>query len=254
MQATSTATLFHDNGAQSDMNSDQFNDGQIIDSWHANAAPWTAAVRQGQIESRLLVTDRAIVEAVVSRSPKLVLDIGCGEGWLVRALAAHDIRALGVDAVPSLIERAQQAGGGEFRVASYEQIAADVTPLCADLVVCNFALLGRQSVEGLMRAMPRLLQPHGTLAIQTLHPLSACGDRPYQDGWREGSWAGFDAAAFSRPAPWYFRTLASWLNLLAAHRLRILEMREPLHPLSQRPASVIFMAALEPALRPADDV
>jgi 2-polyprenyl-3-methyl-5-hydroxy-6-metoxy-1,4-benzoquinol methylase len=235
------------------MNSDQFNDGQIIDSWHANAAPWTAAVRQGQIESRLLVTDRAIVEAVVSRAPKLVLDIGCGEGWLVRALAAHDIRALGVDIVPSLIEQAQQAGGGEFRIASYEQIAAGVTPVCADVVVCNFALLGKQSVEGLMRAMPRLLRRHGTLAIQTLHPLSACGEHPYRDGWRDGSWAGLDAA-FTHPAPWYFRTLGSWLKLLADHRLRILEMREPLHPLTQRPASVIFMAALEPALGPADDI
>src|SRR5476649_1481599 len=111
------------------MNNDQFNDGQIIDSWHANAAPWALAVRQGQIESRLLATDRAIVEAVLSRSPRLVLDIGCGEGWLARALAAHGIRVLGMYAVPELIERARLSGGGECRLGSYEQIAAGMTPV-----------------------------------------------------------------------------------------------------------------------------
>ncbi len=235
------------------MNNDQLNDRQIIASWHANAAPWTVAVRQGQIQSRALVTDRAIVEAVLSRAPKLVLDIGCGEGWLARALAAHAIEVLGVDIVPGLVERAQQAGGGEFRVASYEQIAGGMTPVRADLVVCNFALLGKESVEGLLGSMPRLLTRHGTLAIQTLHPLVACGQHPYRDGWREGSWDGFDAA-FSNAPPWYFRTLESWLKLFVDNRLRLLELREPLHPATHHPASVIFMAALDPALRPADDV
>jgi len=235
------------------MNSHQFNDAQILASWHANAAPWALAVREGQIPSRLLVTDRAIVEAVLSRSPRLVLDIGCGEGWLARALAAHGVQVLGIDAVPELIERAQQAGGGEFRLGSYEQIAAGMTPARADLVVCNFALLGRESVEGLIRSMPRLLGAHATLVIQTLHPVIACGEHPYRDGWREGSWAGIDAA-FSAPAPWYFRTLESWLRLFAHHGLRLLEMREPLHPLTQRPASVILVISLDPALHPADDV
>ena len=64
-----------------------------------------------------------------SAAPSTVLDIGCGEGWLVRALAERGIRAIGVDVVPSLIERATQAGGGEFRVASYEMIAAGALDL-----------------------------------------------------------------------------------------------------------------------------
>jgi 2-polyprenyl-3-methyl-5-hydroxy-6-metoxy-1,4-benzoquinol methylase len=235
------------------MDSDQYHDGQILERWRANAAPWALAVRQGQIQSRLLVTDRAILEAVLSRSPRQVLDIGCGEGWLARALAAHGVQVLGMDAVPELIARAQQAGGGEFRLGSYEQIAAGTTPLPADVVVCNFALLGKESVDALMRSMPRLLRAQATLVIQTLHPLSACGEHPYRDGWREGSWAGIDGA-FSAPAPWYFRTLESWVRLLAGNGMRLLEMREPLHPVTARPASVIFLAASDPALRPADDV
>ena len=61
------------------------NDRKIIDSWHRNAAPWSLAIREDQIESRTLVTNQAIVDAIVSRSARTLLDIGCGEGWLARA-------------------------------------------------------------------------------------------------------------------------------------------------------------------------
>jgi 2-polyprenyl-3-methyl-5-hydroxy-6-metoxy-1,4-benzoquinol methylase len=221
-----------------------FNDQRIIASWNTNATPWTSAVRERRIESRRLVTDQAIVDAVVSRAPSTVIDIGCGEGWLARTLSQRGIRVLGLDAVTALIEQAQAAGGGEFRVASYEEIAGGAIPVRADLLVCNFSLIGKESVEGLMRAVPGLLTPRGTLVIQTLHPIVACGDLPYRDGWRAGSWQGFDAA-FTDPAPWFFRTLGSWIALLARHRLRVIEMLEPLHPSTSQPASVIFVTAPE---------
>ncbi len=57
-------------------------DRRVIESWGKNAGPWTRAVREQQIDRRRQVTDQANVEAVLSRSPKTVLDIGCGEGWL----------------------------------------------------------------------------------------------------------------------------------------------------------------------------
>ena len=60
----------------------------------------------------------------------------------------------------------------------------------ADVVVCNFSLLGRESVEGVLGAVSRLLNPPGAFIVQTLHPWMACGDDVYQDGWREGTWAG----------------------------------------------------------------
>lgn len=220
---------------------DRDSDARIIASWHVNATPWTDAVRARRIESRRLTTDQAICEAVTSRSPATVLDIGCGEGWLARALSRHGIAVLGIDVVPALIEQARAAGGGDFRVLSYEQIACGAIGSRADVIVCNFSLLGKHSVDGLLRAVPGLLAPGGALIIQTLHPPAACGALPYRDGWREGSWQGFDAT-FSDPAPWYFRTLGSWIALLAASGLRLLELREPLLPQSALPASAIFIA------------
>ena len=189
------------------------NDEQIVDSWRKNASPWTAAVRENQIATRRLVTNKAIVDAVLSRSPRTVLDIGCGEGWLARALAEHGIQPIGVDVVPALIEQARAAGGGEFSVASYESIAAGDLDVTVDVAVANFSLIGKESVEGVINRVPSLLNDGGAFIIQTLHPVSSCGDESYTDGWRAGSWAGF-SPEFSDPAPWYFRTMESWEQLL----------------------------------------
>jgi len=191
------------------MTPDPLDDARIVNSWLKNAAPWTTAVRQNEIASRALVTNRAIVDAVLSRAPRTILDIGCGEGWLSRALAAHGIEAIGVDVVPALIEKANEAGGGDFRVASYEEIAAGELKVRVDVAVANFSLIGKESVEGVVRRAPALISPGGSLVIQTLHPVVANGDEPYVDGWRKGSWTGF-SQDFSDPAPWYFRTIESW--------------------------------------------
>jgi 2-polyprenyl-3-methyl-5-hydroxy-6-metoxy-1,4-benzoquinol methylase len=225
------------------MNAGPLCDAQIVHAWRKNAESWTAAVRDRRIESRALITDRAIIDAVLSRAPRRVLDIGCGEGWLGRALAAHGVHLLGIDVVPRLIALAQAAGGGDFRVASYEDAAAATVGFRADVAVCNFSLLGKESVEAIFAAVASLLAARGAFIIQTLHPIVACGERPYQDGWRIGSWAGF-GSDFSDPAPWYFRTLASWLELFRRHGLRLLELREPVDPRTHGPASVIFIAGV----------
>lgn len=214
---------------------------RIIDSWQRNTGPWTVAVREGRIDSRRLVTDQAIVDAVMRRVPRSVLDLGCGEGWLARQLSARGIAVVGVDVMPDLIMAARMAGGGEFRVMSYADVAAGRLERTFDLVVSNFALLGKQSVDDLIRSAPGLLCEQGVLVVQTLHPLAACGDLPYQDGWREGSWAGFDAS-FTKPAPWYFRTLESWTGLLTESGFQLLELREPVHPHTGNPASLILVA------------
>lgn len=216
-------------------------DATIIDSWHRNSDPWVAAVRNGEIETRTLVTNGAIVDTVRAYAPRTGVDLGCGEGWLVRALP--DVEMTGVDAIPGLVEAARAAGGGEFQLLSYEDIAEGKLKLSADLAVCNFSLIGNEPVNGLIKAAPSYLRRGGHLVVQTVHPVAACGDAPYVDGWREGSWAGFNSG-FQDAPPWYFRTLSSWIALFAANGLQIREMREPLHPRTGKPVSLILVGQL----------
>jgi hypothetical protein len=143
--------------------------------------------------------------------------------------------------VPALVEAARRAGGGDFRVASYEEVAAGALDLRVDVVVANFALIGGPAVDAVVARVPALLAPGGALVVQTLHPAAAAGDAPYADGWRPGSWTGF-GPEFTHPAPWFFRTLGGWVRLLTAGGLRLAELREPVHPDTGRPASAIFVA------------
>ena len=218
-------------------------DHKIVDSWNKNVSPWTTAVRGQQIESRKLITDQAIVDAVLTCFANTVIDLGCGEGWLTRKLTSHGLAVTGIDAVAGLVEQAKREGGGAYRQISYEDIIEGKLHATVDAIVCNFSLIGKESVEGLFDIFPTLLNPNGKLIIQTLHPVMACGDDHYVDGWREGSWDGFNNE-FTDPAPWYFRTLESWVNLFNNSDLQLQEMREPLHPITGKPASVIFTGGL----------
>ena len=225
---------------------------EIIESWYRNAAPWTRAIRAAGIASRKLVTDKAITDAVSGLSCRRILDVGCGEGWLARALSTLGMSVTGVDVVPELIAQARAlphaaaSGSGSFHLQDYASIANRqwrAGPF--DAAVCNFSLLGRESVDSLLAALPHYLVATGYLIVQTLHPVVACGARPYQDGWRDGSWQRF-GDDFSNPAPWYFRTLETWTALLQRCGFEILEYREPKAPGAVTPASVIWIGKARP--------
>jgi 2-polyprenyl-3-methyl-5-hydroxy-6-metoxy-1,4-benzoquinol methylase len=220
------------------------NEQKIIDSWLKNATPWSVAIEKHQIESRNLVTNRSIVDAVVSRGGKTLLDLGCGEGWLTRALSAQGLNVLGTDIITESIDRSITLGSGNFQIASYADIAAGKLAKKFDVVVANFSLIGKESVESLFRSMPSLLNDRGSFIIQTLHPMIACGDLPYLDGWRSSSWDGF-SDEFTDPSPWYFRTLESWVELYTTNGLSIVEIREPIYPQTHKPAAIIFIGILQ---------
>lgn len=223
---------------------DPHSDYKIVDSWRKNARPWVEAVRGSQIESRHLVTDKAVLAAITDQSPRSLLDVGCGEGWLVRAAEGLGIDSYGIDVVPELIEAAKTAGPGTFEAMAYEQMPSQHWDREFDVVVCNFSLLGNESVSVVVDAVHSILSPSGTFVVQTVHPVVACGDHPYEDGWRDGSWVGF-SEDFHDPAPWYFRTIDSWKDLFAASGFNTLEVTEPTHPKTKVPASILFLARRE---------
>lgn len=220
---------------------EELNDQAIVEAWQENAAPWIEAVRNGAIASRRLVTNDAIVAAIRRLQPTRVLDVGCGEGWLARELAASDIRVHGFDVVSELVAAAQLAGGGTFETLSYEAFAAGAPVDPVELAVCNFSLLGDAATRGVIRRLARLLPRRGTLLIQTLHPSFAMAEPIRAERWQAGSWAGCDQA-FGRAAPWYSRPLEGWYALLHDEGFELRATHEPRHPETGVPCSVMFEA------------
>lgn len=220
----------------------------LLQSWIENAGEWTDAVRSGAIESRRLVTDRAIIEAVLARRPRRVLDLGCGEGWLVRSLAEHGIESVGLDGSPDLIHAAKAAGGGTFHVCSYADLAADVGQIGTgfEVVTANFALLHAE-IMPLLRSLRSVFAPGGAIVVQTMHPWAVSGT--YRDGWREEDFRGFPGEW--QPMPWYFRTLGSWIAVLRECGYVIVDLREPGHPETRVPLSLLLVAERQEAWVPA---
>ena len=218
---------------------------QLLRSWDANAAAWTAAVRERAIPSRIAGTDQAIVDAVRELRSARVLDVGCGEGWLARRLRTETgCEVTGIDGSAPLIAAARTADpDGSYWVLSYEAAIAQPAELGGpyDLAVCNFALLG-EPLAPLLGTLAGALARGGAILIQTLHPWAACGDQPYRDGWREETFAGFGGGRW-HPMPWYFRTLESWLAESRTAGLVLAACREPRDPASGQPLSLLLQLA-----------
>lgn len=217
------------------------NDTAVLQAWHENASAWTRAVREDKIKSRLLVTNQAIIDAVIELNPRTVLDLGCGEGWLSGQLAARDIAVLGVDGIPELTNAAQQTYGdsAQFLTLCYEDLLTALAPRRFDLIVCNFSLLDNEGVSALLKSLPELLDDSASILIQTLNPNTVSQSQEPRDGWRQESWQGI-GDGFRGAAPWYFRTLESWHTLFHDCALQLRYSLQPCHPESDTPASIIF--------------
>ena len=213
---------------------------EIASSWTANAGAWTQAVRAALIPSRVAGTDQAILDAVDQRRPRSVLDVGCGEGWLTRALSAKGYDVSGTDGSQPLIERACELGGPRYLLLPYDAIVADPASVGGpwDVVVLNFALFA-EHIAPLLAALASRLRPGGALIVQTLHPWSAAGEPGYVDGWRVATFAGF-GGPFPEPMPWYYRTLAAWMREIAGAGLVVSDLREPRHPETGEPLSLLL--------------
>lgn len=212
----------------------------IIESWMENANNWIATIDNTEIESRKLSTNNAIVNAVLSYSSSTILDIGCGEGWLTRELRKNGKQSYGVDVVPGLIENAIAKDGEYYQVHSYKELSEGVKLMLPyfDAIVINFALIDKEDTEALIKSLYRYLAKDGMVFIQTLHPAAVTDE--YMSGWKEGSWNGMKRD-FTKPYQWYFRTLSDWLNLFKEAGLQVVEIKEPVHPETKRPLSVIFV-------------
>ncbi len=214
---------------------------QIKQSWEANAEAWIRAIDQNQIESRRAATDEAILQALLRYKPRRVLDVGCGEGWLTRALANRGVEVVGVDGCAVLVDRAILKGGGYFRAIGYDEIIADPAILGQpyDGIVCNFSLLGEE-IGDLLRSLRKAIVSDGHLLIQTVHPFTACQEQPYVDGWKTETFDNF-GGAFREPMPWYFRTVSSWFQEVSESGWRVCEFNEPTHPQTKIPLSMLLI-------------
>jgi SAM-dependent methyltransferase len=112
----------------------------------------------------------------VPASASVALDVGCGEGWLVRELSRVVDHVIGVDLDEESVANAQGYAPrcgveyivGDFLTYPFERASFDL--------IISVAALHHMDEEAALRRMAELLRPSGTLAVVGLGRSRSAAD------------------------------------------------------------------------------
>ena len=113
--------------------------------------------------------DRSLLQRIVNPA----LDVGCGPGRLVAALAARGCPALGLDIAPAAVRMTQRAGGAAHCGSVFGDVPGAGTWGEALLVDGNIGIGG--DPVALLKRCAQLLAPGGRVLVELAPPGSPCG-------------------------------------------------------------------------------
>tara|TARA_R110002012_G_scaffold321191_3_gene547979 strand:+ start:24136 stop:24804 length:669 start_codon:yes stop_codon:yes gene_type:complete len=212
----------------------------IKTSWETNAEEWIKVLESQQISSRKF-TNEAIMAVLKNSKAIKILDMGCGEGWLSRAITSMGKTAVGLDATASLLANARKKGKEVYHHLSYEDIidAKKIADAPFDAAVFNFCIYQHKTLNLLLLELKQSVIEKGEIIIQTLHPYFLLQHQlPYQSQWIDDSWKGL-AGNFTDGHQWYARTFEDWNSEFQNAGLVLNEIIE-VNNEKQIPISVIF--------------
>ncbi|MET7859579.1 class I SAM-dependent methyltransferase [Streptomyces sp. NPDC005318] len=175
-------------------------------------------------------------------SGQRVLDLGCGEGIITRALATRSARVLGIDPSPRMIEHARAAEkslptGARYAVDDGCTLATVATD-SVDWVTAGLSINNVPDLDAVLATARRVLVPGGRLIFTIPHPCfeaphafwtDAARGRPRRvvgDYHAEGFWRSGNPQGVRRAGNQH-RMLSTYLTALVAHGFLIEAAAEP---------------------------
>ena len=215
----------------------------ILQTWEENAPAWIQSIQDEEITSRKLMTNQAIIEAILSIHPKTILDVGCGEGWLCRAMTEKKIQATGIDGISELIIQAQEKGTEKYFTISYQHILANKKNdlKTYDAAVFNYSIFEKEIIFKLFIELKKYLTENGKIIIQTISAKNELFQQRPADGWMEEKWNGLNNH-YRTPFTWYYRSESEWLDLFKSTGFLFLSKKEIIHPETNKNFSAIYIA------------
>ena len=171
-----------------------------------------------------------------------VLDLGCGDGQIARALAAQGSDVLGVDPTQLHIDVAIERGGGPtYLLGGATQIPAPDNSF--DAVVACLVFEHIDQMDGAMTEVARVLKPQGQFSFFLNHPLLQTPGSgwiddhiidPPEQYWRIGPYLVETESIEEVEKDVYIRfihrPLSRYINALIANGMTIERMVEPSPP------------------------
>lgn len=131
---------------------------------------WAEEGRDAELENEHSDVVNQVIEAMQLRPGERVLDLGCGNGWATRLIAKANagVQAIGVDASPKMIERAEALHSltirARYELGTFEQL--DFKDNHFDRVFSMEALYYAADLGQAIRECFRVLKPGGS--VETL--------------------------------------------------------------------------------------
>ena len=166
---------------------------------------------------RRYVLDPVMVRRALARSPRMALDVGCGEGRFCRALETHGISTVGIDPTPALLDtaRARDARGQLVRGLAE---GLPFQPETFDLVVSYLSLIDIPDIRTGITEMARVLKSGGTLLIANLNSFNTAG--------ADGGWVrDEDGRRLHYPIDHYLTERTMWIDYRG---IRVVNHHRPL--------------------------
>jgi SAM-dependent methyltransferase len=138
--------------------------------WNRAADDWRIQVGDEGDANRQLNSDPVLWRFAGDVRGRVVLDAGCGTGYLSAQLHGCGARVIGVDFSERMIAIAHASNPDiDYRVDSCSQLATIGDEVC-DLVIANYVLMDTPDLDGTMAAFNRVLKPNGLAVLVFSHP------------------------------------------------------------------------------------
>ena len=208
--------------------------------WERHAQWWIKGFTDGVDPE---YTDQIIPIAVSELAGiKTVLDVGCGDGQIGRALSANGAAVVGVDPTWGQISVAAERGKGPL-YACASASSLPVANASCDAVLACLVFEHIDDVDSAIAEISRVLKPGGVFAFFLNHPLlqtpgSGWIDdhfvEPPEQYWRIGAYL-VETASVEEVEKDVFirfvhRPLSRYINALSEHSLVLEQMIEPSPP------------------------
>jgi trans-aconitate methyltransferase len=122
---------------------------------------WDASLYAGNGRFVALLAE-SLVEALDPQPGERILDLGCGDGFLTRRIAASGATVVGIDSSPQMVAAARKHGA-DAHVASGESLSFDRE---FDAVFSNAALHWMRDHDAVLQGVYRALKPGGRFVAE----------------------------------------------------------------------------------------
>ncbi|MGH2756723.1 MAG: class I SAM-dependent methyltransferase [Actinomycetota bacterium] len=142
------------------------------EAWEREARDWIKWSRTPGHDAWYLLLNLPRFLEMLPPPPRLIVDIGCGEGRLAKELSGRGYDVVGLDSSSTLISA---AGQDPSPVVQADSARLPLRSAITDTVIFFMSLQDMDDPDAAITEAGRILRPRGQVHIAIVHPMNTAG-------------------------------------------------------------------------------